>query len=1403
MTKRNLLLLSLCAMLIFSCVLLASCNIGNTGNSGTGGGNNGGGENNGEIPQDEYYIVDVQMVTPPTKSDYGEGDIFDPTGMVLKVIWNDGWEQLVTDGKNCIFSPAGPITPDTEVITATYDDKVFTLPVNVNKITGIKMLSQPARTLYAEGEDFSDIGLQIVTVLENGTNGNAITDYTLSGNLKALTPADKKVTVSYERAGKTYTIDIPIRVLSKDALLVIEAESGTVVGGEKVTKSMLVDYASGNSFVRNLKEGGTIAINIPATKATTASIRFVASSYEDDPNGGAFAIPLQINEVVKVSFNGVEIPISDNEILPGGYDDTRGNLSRYCHWYEIALDEVTLNEGDNVFVITSLVNMNLQDDENTPDVNEADLHSTLFDCLRVFYTDTDAMPEGDDFTHTHTEVAVEGKAATCSETGLTDGKKCSVCGAFTVAQTVIGTLPHTPGEAFEENRVAPGCTTEGSYDLVTECTVCEAEVSRTTNTIAATGHSYTDSSDESCNNEGCNFVRDLNCEHIYEAAVTKKPTPTEEGIKTYTCSKCADSYTEAIAKLLEATYEMENGVVVNGSVVPDGKSGLTKFMSGKGFVRDLKLGATITIKVVMDDATKGNIILVMSSHEDNGGKLDSNLPVNVKEAITVTINGVNYAIGDDAILPGGANYDFDGDGVVDALTKHCHWYELVFEDVELNAGENTIVITSLVDASGTDYMADLHSAIYDCVKVQYVGVPHTHSASSVWEYNETHHWNDCVADDGQEFNKAEHSFDNACDTDCACGYVRTITHDFSGAYVTDENQHWHVCETDCCDVTDEKQNHVFDNACDTTCVCGYVRTITHEYSESWTYDKSQHWHVCKTENCGATDEKQSHVFDNTCDTDCACGYVRSVPHDFTGEWQKDASGHWHICLTDGCGVTDTKADHTFGEWNEIKAATETENGSKERSCSECNYVETAVIPAIGHTHTESGEWEYNETYHWNDCVANDGQEYNKSEHVFDNNCDTDCACGYVREITHDFSGEWVSDENQHWHVCATEGCDVTDTKADHVWNAGEITKNPTADAEGVKTYTCTECGATKTEALAKMVERIIEAENATVTKGAIASTGSVIKYTSGGKFVRNLLEGGTITFNVLSTKSTTATLRLVMASHEDALDADGNVLTSTMDLKPGEYLTLTLNGQNIAIPADFTLYGGSDYDVDGDGTVDTVSRFAHFYELVLEDVELNEGVNTFVITSLVDMSNDNPDDLHSTLFDCLKVWYNDESEIPTLTETKIEAENAGLYNFTTAGTHGTASTGQAANFSNGTFIKDAKSGATVTLTIDSATACKINLTMRGVSTSNANLAVGSLLKNVKVNGTTVITYSSANTETCFTANGGAFTPDKHSTYIFGEFDLAAGTNTIVITFNASSAAFIDYFTITPVIDTEA
>lgn len=73
------------------------------------------------------------------------------------------------------------------------------------------------------------------------------------------------------------------------------------------------------------------------------------------------------------------------------------------------------------------------------------------------------------------------------------------------------------------------------------------------------------------------------------------------------------------------------------------------------------------------------------------------------------------------------------------------------------------------------------------------------------------------------------------------------------------------------------------------------------------------------------------------------------------------------------------------------------------------------------------------------------------------------ACG---GHTHTAGTEWKSDATSHWHVCTKDG-EVLD-KADHVWNAGTVTKEASYIAKGEKAYTCTVCSATKKEDIAQL-----------------------------------------------------------------------------------------------------------------------------------------------------------------------------------------------------------------------------------------------------------------------------------------------------------------------------------------------
>ena len=206
------------------------------------------------------------------------------------------------------------------------------------------------------------------------------------------------------------------------------------------------------------------------------------------------------------------------------------------------------------------------------------------------------------------------------------------------------------------------------------------------------------------------------------------------------------------------------------------------------------------------------------------------------------------------------------------------------------------------------------------------------------------------------------------------------------------------------------------------------------------------------------------------------------------------------------GKSIAKKDHTWDSGKITTVATCSGKGIKTYTCTGCNATRTEEIPSTGHQHTElrnvkaatcTQEGYTGDTY-CKDCNTKlaSGKVLPKTDHIWDTGkvtqnatCNakgiktftcTVCnstrieeipATGHVNKITKFAKEASCKSEGYTGDIYCQDCGKLLEEgqlipKIDHVWNKGEITTPATCTTEGIKNYTCTSCGTTKTEAIA-------------------------------------------------------------------------------------------------------------------------------------------------------------------------------------------------------------------------------------------------------------------------------------------------------------------------------------------------
>jgi len=185
---------------------------------------------------------------------------------------------------------------------------------------------------------------------------------------------------------------------------------------------------------------------------------------------------------------------------------------------------------------------------------------------------------------------------------------------------------------------------------------------------------------------------------------------------------------------------------------------------------------------------------------------------------------------------------------------------------------------------------------------------------------------------------------------CGATDGNPLGHDLPNAWSKDENEHWHECKR--CHSKEDAGKHEYgdDNICD---ICEYDRTVPHTHNltlvsankATCTKDGNKAYYAC--DGCDMWFEDSNGSIEIT---DKTTVIIPATGHAPSESWKFDKADHWKDCTNAGCGtiIEGSKAAHTESGWIIDTAPTYFKNGTQHKECTVCHYV-TAVgfIPAKG------------------------------------------------------------------------------------------------------------------------------------------------------------------------------------------------------------------------------------------------------------------------------------------------------------------------------------------------------------------------------------------------------------------------------------------------------------------------
>ena len=367
-------------------------------------------------------------------------------------------------------------------------------------------------------------------------------------------------------------------------------------------------------------------------------------------------------------------------------------------------------------------------------------------------------------------------AVTCSATGATVTVACNhTYGGWTKVNDTTHkhvcsgcSKEETANHTWNSGTVTKPTSCKAPGEKTFTCTTCNA--TKTEPVAKTENHNYGSWTkvNDTTHKHTCSVCqKEETANHTWNSGTVTKPASCKEtGEKTYTCTGCNATKTEAIAKTTDHKYG-------NWSKVSDTTHKHTcSVCSKEETANHIWNSGSITKKATC----KEEGIKTYTCTACNATKTE--------KIAKLTTHTYDHACDTDCNVCGATRTTTHHYKTSWSKDKDSHWYECsVCKEKKDSAAH-------IPGAEATETTAQTCTA---CGYVLKAALGHTHDYASAWTTDENGHWYACSGCEEKD-SYADHDFENACDRDCSvCGYTRETEHKFAETWATDANNHWHEC----------------------------------------------------------------------------------------------------------------------------------------------------------------------------------------------------------------------------------------------------------------------------------------------------------------------------------------------------------------------------------------------------------------------------------------------------------------------------------------------------------------------------------------------------------------------------------------------------------------------------------